>query len=305
MKRAGAVLALFAALVLGCDRGTPVAPQGATLSVFASPQEIAVNGTSVITVIATRSNGIPVNPGTEIQLSSTLGAIDSLVMTDDAGVASAVLRATDRSGTATVTATSGAAGSVTTDVTIGFRASAVSLLPTPTSVSENGGSVSLLAIVRDDQGQPLRDAGVNFLTELGTLDSGGSLVQTNDLGEAIDKLVVTQLDADLDPFQESFRAFAEVGCGGATVTTETIIRIRRAPRAAFTFRPVLLTVEFTDTSTGAPIQWQWDFGDGATSQAQNPVHTYAAAGTYTVTLTASNAEGQDVRQLLVTVTGGT
>ena len=140
--------------------------------------------------------------------------------------------------------------------------------------------------------------------ELGTLESGGSLVQTNDLGEARDTLVVTVQDADLDPFQETFRAFAEVGGGGATVTNETTIRIRRAPRAAFTFRPVQLRVEFTDTSTGAPIQWQWDFGDGAASQAQNPVHTYAVAGTYTVTLIASNAEGQDARQQLVTVSGG-
>ncbi|HEY3363403.1 MAG TPA: PKD domain-containing protein [Methanosarcina sp.] len=53
-----------------------------------------------------------------------------------------------------------------------------------------------------------------------------------------------------------------------------------------------LTVQFTDNSKHA-TGWKWDFGDGATSDKQNPVHTYSVAGDYTVTLTASNAEGTD------------
>ncbi|MDD3915450.1 MAG: PKD domain-containing protein, partial [Bacteroidales bacterium] len=52
-----------------------------------------------------------------------------------------------------------------------------------------------------------------------------------------------------------------------------------------------LTVLFTDTSSGSPDTWAWDFGDGATSTEQNPVHTYTEPGTYTVTLTATNAIG--------------
>jgi len=47
-----------------------------------------------------------------------------------------------------------------------------------------------------------------------------------------------------------------------------------------------LTVQFTDKSSGRPNSWLWDFGDGATSAQQNPVHTYTGAGTFTVTLTA-------------------
>jgi PKD repeat protein len=50
-----------------------------------------------------------------------------------------------------------------------------------------------------------------------------------------------------------------------------------------------LTVRFTDTSTGEPTSWFWDFGDGATSTEQNPIHTYTAPGTYTVSLTVNNA----------------
>jgi len=55
------------------------------------------------------------------------------------------------------------------------------------------------------------------------------------------------------------------------------------------YRP--LAVRFTDRSMGSPTAWRWDFGDGNTSTEKNPVHTYAAAGRFRVTLTASNAGG--------------
>lgn len=56
-------------------------------------------------------------------------------------------------------------------------------------------------------------------------------------------------------------------------------------------RPV--TVQFTDLTKGIPDTWSWDFGDGYTSTQQNPSHPYSKAGTYTVSLTASNTEGTD------------
>ncbi|SCL74184.1 Protease 1 precursor [Methanoculleus chikugoensis] len=51
-----------------------------------------------------------------------------------------------------------------------------------------------------------------------------------------------------------------------------------------------LTVRFTDLSSGDGLtSWFWNFGDGGTSTAQNPVHTYNNIGTYTVSLTVENA----------------
>ncbi len=53
------------------------------------------------------------------------------------------------------------------------------------------------------------------------------------------------------------------------------------------------TFTFTDQSVGAD-QWLWNFGDGTTSTLQNPVHTYADTGNYTITLTVINlASGCD------------
>lgn len=52
-------------------------------------------------------------------------------------------------------------------------------------------------------------------------------------------------------------------------------------------------IQFTDQSTNAPTSWLWDFGDGNTSTLQNPMHSYTSTGTYTVTLTATNAFGSD------------
>ena len=50
---------------------------------------------------------------------------------------------------------------------------------------------------------------------------------------------------------------------------------------------------FTDTSTGTPTSWSWKFGDGSTSTVQTPpTHTYTTAGSYTVSLTATNSAGQ-------------
>jgi len=46
----------------------------------------------------------------------------------------------------------------------------------------------------------------------------------------------------------------------------------------------LLTIQFTDKSTGILNRWYWDFGDGGTSETQNPVHSYADSGNYVVQL---------------------
>lgn len=86
------------------------------------------------------------------------------------------------------------------------------------------------------------------------------------------------------------------------------------PTASFTASPTSgngpLTVQFTDTSaagSNAITDWLWTFGDGETSTQQNPSHTYADAGTYSVTLAVTTPLGtDDVQEVnLISVTSGT
>ena len=81
----------------------------------------------------------------------------------------------------------------------------------------------------------------------------------------------------------------------ATGNTDAYPLVKPRPVASFTAAPTIgtapLSVQFTDTSTGSPTSWSWSFGDGYTSTSRNPVHTYYADGTYTVSLTVSNAAG--------------
>ena len=54
-----------------------------------------------------------------------------------------------------------------------------------------------------------------------------------------------------------------------------------------------LAVNFTDACKNNATSWSWTFGDGGTSTAQNPSHTYSTQGYYTVSLQASNAYGSN------------
>jgi PKD repeat protein len=88
-------------------------------------------------------------------------------------------------------------------------------------------------------------------------------------------------------------------------STNRAVTVLAALTASFTFSPaspaVGQSVQFTDTSTGAPSIWQWNFGDGVTSVAQNPTHSFASAGSYTVTLTIMNASTSNTTSRAVVV----
>ena len=58
------------------------------------------------------------------------------------------------------------------------------------------------------------------------------------------------------------------------------------------FKP--LAVKFTDASSNFPNKWNWSFGDGNYSTVQNPVYIYTSAGTYNVSLNATNAYNSDI-----------
>lgn len=97
-------------------------------------------------------------------------------------------------------------------------------------------------------------------------------------------------------FNVSLRVTNSFGCV-TTVTKPQYIQIGSGVKAAFNNSgPSSCTapsaVNFTNTSTGSgTLNYQWDFGDGATSAATNPSHTYTSSGSYTVKLIVVNSTG--------------
>lgn len=311
--RLAAPLLLLALLpATACDKANPVAPSGSILLLSASPSQIGINGTSTITVIGRKPDGQPLNPGTEIRLTTSLGTISpQIVQTGSGGQATATLRGDGRLGVATVTASTGGnsttpppaggegasaagPGSASIEVEIGTPAATIVLQPNPTTLSADGGTVNLVALVRDSRGQPLVDQPVNFTTEIGRLNSRGGIVRTDANGQARDRLTVTAQDLSLG--QRNFTVAAQTTGGtgdGAGQLIEDTFEIQVAsdrPEAAFSFTQGAndLTVDFSNESIGTNLSYNWTFGDGSSSTLENPSHTYPAAGTYTVRLVVTD-----------------
>lgn len=87
------------------------------------------------------------------------------------------------------------------------------------------------------------------------------------------------------------------GNNTATKANYIVVKPLKAPVAAFAAYPTSgkapLNVAFIDKSTGVHNSWKWSFGDGTYSKEKNPVHKYKNPGKYTVSLTVSNAAGNN------------
>ena len=94
------------------------------------------------------------------------------------------------------------------------------------------------------------------------------------------------------------------GVGGSNTKTRANLITVSAPitsppvanfSANTTSGPAPLSVVFTSASTGSISSYAWNFGDGTTSAATNPTHAYAAAGSYSPSLTVSGAGGSNTK----------
>ncbi|HOY05706.1 MAG TPA: PKD domain-containing protein [Saprospiraceae bacterium] len=89
--------------------------------------------------------------------------------------------------------------------------------------------------------------------------------------------------------------------GSTTLVQQDLITVNAAPTPVFGSSTSALTATFSNSTTNA-TSYSWNFGDGSAASTQaNPVHTYATDGTYTVTLTATNACGSSTTTHTVTV----
>ncbi|MFF2751413.1 collagenase [Kitasatospora sp. NPDC058048] len=113
-------------------------------------------------------------------------------------------------------------------------------------------------------------------------------------GYAVYNGIGTGYDADFDAWLDACAGGACYAAGPTALFGQTV----NGPT-------VTLTDKSVQTGPGRITAWHWTFGDGGSSDQQNPSHTYAAAGTYTVALTVTDDTGRTASTpTSVTVTTG-
>ncbi len=145
--------------------------------------------------------------------------------------------------------------------------------------------------------EPTTQDEVQFTDASGDLD--GTVVAWNwDFGDgsASDDQNPTHRFPDDGVYAVTLSVTDDDGATAATTIDVTVTNV--APEASFSHDPIeprtTDTVTFADASSdidGTVVAWNWDFGDGESSDDQNPTHQYAAVGTYTVSLTVTDNDG--------------
>jgi hypothetical protein len=292
-----AACALVACSVPGCDKMPLTAPTESSIQLFASGISVPLNGSVDIIATVTEQAGTPVQNGTVVTFTTSLGRIDPVEARTHNGKATARLIADGRSGTAVVTAFSGGAEQAELEIPIGAAvASTVILTANPSSVGASGGTVQLTAAVRDEGGDPVRGVLVTFATTAGTLSATSATTDQN--GEARTTLTTTR-QAEVTAIAGGQQAQVTVGVQALPAVSVTV-----SPATPIEDQPATFTITVTPSADGNPIQSiSIDFGDGARLSLGNASttasHTYDSSGTYTVRVRVRDTEGQEVTQVLV------
>ena len=119
---------------------------------------------------------------------------------------------------------------------------------------------------------------------------------------------LSNVRVDMFQYRNSDKTLIAATHGRGLFSSDVFVTAGSAPVADFTGSPTTIcvgnNVTFTDASTNTPTSWSWTFENGnpATSSSQNPVVSYTAAGTYSVSLTATNASGSDTKNKLAYIT---
>ena len=312
-RRLGGMLLAAGLLSAACDKAQLLAPTKSTITIHAATRLLPPGGTTEITAIVTEEAGSPVQNGTVVRFSATLGRIDPVEGETRNGVAIATFLAGTDSGIARVRAISGAAagGSDNTnqvDITIGAAAiNTVTLRASPGSVGPLGGTVELIATVVGENGQGLQGLLVTFNTDQGTLSETSATTDAN--GQARTRLTTTQ------------KAIVTATAGTKTSGNVTV-DLRAGPGVSITCTPtsgsgncaavqasasnntaaVLFTVKKVSGSSTLRTS-TLDFGD-STSQALGNLgsdavitHTYAGPSgstnsSYIATVQATDVNGE-------------
>jgi len=277
-----ALLILALALVTACDKAQLMAPTDSTVSLTASTVVLSSSGSTVLTAFVTEPSGTPVQNGTTVRFTTSLGRLESAEAQTKNGLATTTLFADGASGVATVKAVSGGAASDALTITLGSAAvDTVTVRAAPSSVPASGGTVTVTALVTGENNRPLSGVPVLFTSNNGTLSAATA---TTDSSGAASVTLTTNRETTVT---------ASVGSksGTATVTVATTASVTLSATGAAAGAPSSVTV--TPASGTAPsVSLNW--GDGNTTDlglvpaARTATHVYSSPGTYTITATATD-----------------
>lgn len=306
-------LALVVALLAACDKVPLLAPSGSVITLSANATTIPAGGTVGLTAFVNESGGTPVQNGTTVRFTSTLGTVTPSEVQTTNGIAVATFTASAGSGVAEIRALSGAATGASSgtggssacssncvQITIGAAAvTSISVRANPASVPANGGTVDIVATaVGGGTGGniPLANVPVAFSTTAGSLSATTAVTDGN--GEARVQLTTTRRAT----------VTARVGSQSSTVdvtpTTAPSLTLSTSPANPTVGQAVLLTITpAADTAANVVVDW----GDGTTSSlgvvrsAQTVAHVYRSAGTYGITATATEGGASFQTSTAVTI----
>jgi hypothetical protein len=317
------VLVLVAAVAsMTCDSAPLTAPTNSTIVLTAGTRVLPVGGSTQLTAEVIEQAGTPVQNGTTVRFFTSLGRVEPAEAQTRNGIATTTFFAGDDSGTATVRASSGGAGGgsstpasngstgtttptssssvgASLDITIGAAAiEKVTVRVNPATVSQNGGTVQVVATVAAKDGRLLSNIPVTFSATHGTLSSGTAT--TDGAGEARVTLT-TNAETDVVAIAGAVKSDPATK---VTVLPAPSVTLTCAVGASGNCAAISVgeTVTFTATrAMGSSViaSSTLDFGDGQSvslGQLSSPVsvaHRYNQAGTYTARLEATDVNGDN------------
>ena len=310
----------------GCHKMPLTAPSGTSINLVAATNVLAVNGSTDVTAVliesgvitsstpgggtttpTTTAGGTPVQNGTVVTFTTSLGRIEPAEAQTTGGKTTVKLIADGRSGTATITAFSGAA-TKTLDVKVGAAAAArILVTATPQALPPTGGTATIAATVEDTQGNGLVGVPVAFSTSAGTLAATSVLT---DLSGTASTTLTSSVAATVTA---SAGAASLTGTVALTVKSRNQVTLKGPTAAVNESAPVSFTIGVTTGSIVSDVLL--DLGDGtkvhlgAVTADTTYQYIYADDGPFTVVATATDADGATTQAstgvivIPVTITG--
>lgn len=327
------ILAMLAGI--SCDRVPLLAPTNSSVTLDAGTRVLETGASTTLSAMVIESSGTPVQNGTTVRFTTTLGRVDPAEAQTRNGVATTTFFAGDASGVAEVRATSGGAGGGSTTpttppangdnggttttpstptnsnvvlISVGAGAvDTVTVRANPSSVStSSGATVNLIATVVGTGGRLLGNIPVSFSATRGTLSATTALSDAQ--GEARVTLN-TNGDTDITVAAGTKTATTKItGVPGPAVSLTCAIGTNGSCANATVGSPVTFTARRAEGS-GNLASAALDFGDNSSVDLGNLAspstipHTYAQAGTYTARLTGIAANGESSTTVQVVIVG--